>query len=378
MLIKSESAKLGNKASYTPSMDEVIKPTINRLDLFIIGCGTVGGSLLEQIKQQKEKLYQANIKLTVYGIADTQNFLLNQQGIDLSDWKSLLHNSDVHYSFLQLKKFLLENDIPNPVLVDCTGSKEIADQYTAFLGNHMHIVTANKIANGQPMGFYKEIRRVAEEADKKFHYETNVGAGLPVIEPLQKLIQAGDQLIRFEGILSGSLSYIFGELHKGLTISEATEKAMGLGYTEPDPRDDLSGMDVARKVLIIAREAGLQIDLKDIELEPVLPPSFMELGSKEAFLEKLPELNDTFNNRCLAAEADNCVLRYVASINNNHCKVSIETIPEDNPLYQVKDGENVLAFYSKYYQPKPLVMKGYGAGPDVTAAGVFSDILRIL
>lgn len=352
---------------------------IKHIDLFIIGCGTVGGALINQIKEQQLSLIQkSNIDLKVYGIANQSTFMTDKSGVDLVRWSELLKVSACKYSLNMLVDFIQFNKLSNPVIVDCTGSRAVALRYGDFLSIGMHVVTANKIANGEAIEFYNEIRKIAEFHNKRFQYETNIGAGLPVIEPLQKLLKSGDKLTKFEGILSGSLSYIFGELHKGLTLSQATLKAKDLGFTEPDPREDLNGLDVARKVLIIARETGMKINLSDIKVESVLPIEYEQLPSTAEFMQRLHEIDSVFAERVKKAEQKSEVLRYVATLIDGKCKVSIESLPQSNPLFNVIDGENVLAFYSKYYQPKPLVIQGYGAGPEVTAAGVFSDILRVV
>jgi len=214
---------------------------------------------------------------------------------------------------------------------------------------------------------------------RKFLYDTNVGAGLPVIENLQNLLNAGDELIRFSGILSGSLSYIFGKLDEGVSLSEATRMAREMGFTEPDPRDDLSGTDVARKLLILAREAGHSLEMSDIEIEPLLPAHLNAIADVDQFMAQLPEADAAIAARVEQARAEGKVLRLVGVIEEGGaCKVKIDAVDGNDPLFKVKNGENALAFYSRYYQPIPLVLRGYGAGNDVTAAGVFADLLRTL
>lgn len=350
------------------------------IDVLLIGCGGVGGALIEQIRKQQEILKQKKgIMIRVVGLCNSRHMLLNAEGIDLnSDYKTLLNEQPEGFSLESAKAFIVESHLINPVIVDCTSDEKISSQYVDFLSAGFHVVTPNKKANTSTMEYYRELRRAAQLRHRKFLYETNVGAGLPVIENLQNLIAAGDYLKEFAGILSGSLSYIFGKLEEGLSFSEATLKAKSLGFTEPDPRDDLSGMDVARKILILAREVGLELNLSDIEVEMALPPGFNAEGTTEEFLERLPQADAWFSKTIEEAKARGEVLRYVGSIVNGKCKVAIKAVPDTDPLYKVKDGENALAFLSDYYQPIPLVLRGYGAGTQVTAAGVFADILRTL
>jgi aspartokinase/homoserine dehydrogenase 1 len=296
--------------------------------------------------------------------------------IDPANWQSQMETDGVEYKIEDVMAIRGDLGLLNVTIVDCTTSESLASQYTRFLSGGYNVVAANKKANTLDMAYYRKLREQSGRSFRKFLYETNVGAGLPVIDTLHALIRSGDQLETFQGVLSGSLSQIFGLLEDGLAFSKAVKQAMDMGFTEPDPRDDLSGMDVARKLLIIAREVGLELELEDIEVEAVIPKGFASGKTPSELPRELSHLDEAFSDRLKAANASQSVLRYVGRIENGKCRVSIENIPLDKPLAAIRDGENALVLHTRYYQPIPLVLRGYGAGAEVTAAGVFADLLR--
>jgi len=370
LVVRGDDAKPATRATHTAFFSHSA-----HIDVVLLGCGNVGGELLDQFQRQAEKLVEHHVDLRVRAIANSEKLLVADDKLDLSNWREALDEDGRSWTLDEIIAIRQSLGLLSPTIVDCTTDEELAGQYVNFLNSGFNIVAANKKANTATYQYYREMREAAARNFRKFLYETNVAAGLPFIDTLQGLIQSGDELKTFEGILSGSLSMIFGLLEDGEALSQAVARAMELGYTEPDPRDDLSGMDVARKLLIVAREVGLRLELDDIEVEPVVPMDVVAKVDRSELIAALQTLDQSFGERVAAAAAADQVLRYVARLEDAKCRVAIESVPRSKPLGAIRDGENALVILTQYYQPIPMVLRGYGAGAAVTAAGVFGDLL---
>ena len=370
-VIKGESGDLAVRSSHRFFFN-----TAQSIEVFAFGAGNIGGTLLDQIRDQHDKLLAQNVDIKVMAISTIDGLMINEDGIDLSNWREITKKMPLKANVDDIINFVKEKKPLNPVFVDCTASYDLPERYLDILNAGMSIATPNKRANSMNIKFYRDLRKTANKMKRRFLYETNVGAGLPIIDTLQNLYKSGDKLERFNGIMSGSLSYIFGKLDEGVPFSKAVLEARELRYTEPDPRDDLNGMDVARKALIIARESGYDIELEDITMYKVFPDSFDSSGTVEEFLKKLPEVDEYFAKKIENLKKENKVLRMGASIKDGKVSVGMMEVGPEDPLFAVRGGENAFVFYTERYQPIPLTVRGYGAGAGVTAAGVFGDILR--
>lgn len=347
------------------------------LNLFICGIGTVGHSLIEQIHSQQEKLKQERgLKLKVVGIANGHYAYFTREGIDLANFRQTLEEKGMPSSPRVLHDEIIGMNIFNSVFVDCTASAEIAGLYKDFLSHNIAVVAANKIAASSEYDVYAELKQIARQRGVKFLFETNVGAGLPIINTINDLINSGDKILKIQAVLSGTLNFIFNTLGPDVPLSETIRRAKEEGYSEPDPRIDLSGKDVIRKLVILAREAGYRIDQSDVEKHLFIPDDFFE-GSLDDFWQRLPELDADFEARRKKLEQENKRLRFVAQLIEGKACVSLQDVDHHHPFYDLEGSNNIILLTTERYNEYPLLIQGYGAGAAVTAAGVFADIMSI-
>ncbi|MEO9852692.1 MAG: bifunctional aspartate kinase/homoserine dehydrogenase I [Reichenbachiella sp.] len=349
-----------------------------RLNLFLVGIGNVGGTLIEQIAKQREYLSEnEHVDLRIVGLANSKKMFFDEDGIDLSRWKELLVGSDLAMENAAFIQSIRDMNLRNSVFVDNTASAEIAELYNGILSKNISVVTPNKIACSSSYENYQELKNTAREYKSKFYYETNVGAGLPVITTLNDLIKSGDKVKKIEAVLSGSLNFIFNNFKSGVKFVDIVKQAGVEGYTEPDPKIDLSGVDVMRKILILIRECGIQAELSDIKSDPFIPEDCMKTSTNEEFYAKLEENEETFQTMAKRAEEKGARLKVVATYDNGQASVGLKEIDKSHPFYILEGSDNIVLFNTNRYDNQPLVIKGAGAGAAVTAMGIFADIMRI-
>lgn len=346
------------------------------LNLFICGVGTVGGKLIEQIKKQYEELKERNrLKLNVVGIASSRNAIFNRDGLDLENFHDKLKRSEPSTPE-RLRDAVINMNIFNSVFVDCTASKDIAMLYQSFLEHNISVVAANKIAASSDYDSYLKLKTTALARGVKFRFETNVGAGLPIIGTINDLRNSGDKILKIEAVLSGTLNFIFNEISADVPFSETVRRAKEQGYSEPDPRIDLSGTDVVRKLVILSREAGYKVEQADVEKHLFVPDEYFE-GSLEDFWERLPRLNADFEKRRKQLEAEGKRWRFVATMEGGKTNVALKAVDRNHPFYNLEGSNNIVLLTTDRYKAYPMQIQGYGAGAGVTAAGVFANIMSI-
>ena len=346
------------------------------LNLFICGIGTVGGKLIEQIRSQYDNLKEhSRLKLNVVGVASSHNAIYSRDGIDLANYKELLKASEPSDPE-KLRDTILSMNIFNAVFVDCTASKEIAALYQSLLDHNVSIVAANKIAASSSYDDYTRLKETALRRGIKFLFETNVGAGLPIIGTINDLRNSGDRILKIEAVLSGTLNYIFNKISAQCPFSETVKRAKEEGYSEPDPRIDLSGTDVVRKIVILAREAGYRVEQEDVEKHLFVPDHFFT-GSLEDFWKHLPELNADFEEKRKKLEEEGRRWRFIATMDHGKVSVALRDMTQDSPFYNLEGSNNIVLLTTERYKEYPMLIQGYGAGASVTAAGMFANIISI-
>ena len=346
------------------------------LNIFLCGVGTVGGRLISQIQGQRQKLMdEHNLKINVVGIARSVKGIFNRDGLDLDNWKEQLENGE-ELTTAKLRDEVIGMNIFNSVFVDCTANSEIASLYEEFLGRGISVVAANKIAASSDYSNYKRLKEISRMRGVKYLFETNVGAGLPIIGTINDLRNSGDRILKMEAVVSGTLNFIFNTISEDVPFSQTVRMAKEQGFSEPDPRVDLSGTDVIRKLVILSREAGYEVNMEDVEANLFIPKSFFDC-SLEEFWAKLPQLDEKFEVERKRLQAEGKRWRFVAVNDRGKCSISLREVPMQHSFYVLDGSNNIILLTTERYKKHPMLIQGYGAGADVTAAGVFADIMSI-
>jgi len=372
VIIKSDVKKALNALH-----EEFFEENIKQLNLFVMGVGNVGAKFLEQIRQQR-KFLKENLKLNlrVIGLSNSRTMVFDENGIPLKDWKTLLANGRKadKIGFFDTVQNL---NFRNSIFVDNTASDEVASTYHSYLGNSISVVTCNKIACSSNYDNYKTLKDLARTYNAPFLFETNVGAGLPIIDTLKHLIASGDKVLKIQAVLSGSLNFVFNNFNDTTTFHDVVEQAKAEGFTEPDPKIDLSGIDVMRKILILARESGNRLEISDIENKPFLPKESLDTDNNADFFASLKKHENDFQKLYADAQKADSKLKYVAQYEDGKASVGLQQIPKGHDFYNLEGSDNIVLFYTERYPNQPMIIKGAGAGAEVTASGIFADIIRI-
>ncbi len=350
---------------------------ITRVNLIQIGCGVIGTELLQQIEDNHDQLLQKqNLDIRVIAITNSKKMIMEPAGLSLDNWRENLENSETEVNIPEIIERVNKLNLTDCVLVDCTASPEIGKLYESALKKRISIVTANKIANTGSYKYYQKLHHLADKYNVHYLYETTAGAGLPIIDTIKSLLDSGDEIIKLEAILSGTISYIFNNFTADKNFSQIVKQAQEKGYTEPDPRDDLKGKDFARKLLLLSRELGEKMEMEDLEIEQLLPQSCLNAENIEEFYQELSQHDQKFKEMVEEANSKNKVLRYIASYHRGEARIKLKTVGQAHPFYNLKGSDNIISIQTSRYR-NPLVIKGAGAGAQVTAAGILADIFKI-